>query len=196
MRKVPTAILISGRGSNMLALARAAQFDNYPVQIVAVASNNPEAPGLQRAADMGIPVIAMDHSNFTSRKAFDQHMHDELIKFGPEIICCAGFMRILSSWFVRQWPNQILNIHPSLLPKYKGLDTHKRAIEAGDNFHGCSVHYVNEELDGGDVILQGKVRVSPDDTPESLADKILDIEHPLYVKALRKVALKADFQNG
>ncbi len=194
MRKVPTAILISGRGSNMLALAKAALQPDYPARIVAVASNNPEAPGLQTAADMGIPVIALDHDAFSSRKAFDQRMHEELTKFNPEIICCAGFMRILSPWFVKQWPDQILNIHPSLLPKYKGLDTHKRAIDAGDAYHGCSVHYVNEVLDGGDVILQEKIKISPDDTPETLAARVLTLEHPLYVEALKIVALKSHFQ--
>lgn len=195
MRKVPTAILISGRGSNMLALARAAKDPAYPAKIVAVASNTPEAPGLQVAADMDIPIIPLDHKTFETRLAFDQHLHNQLKRFDPQIICCAGFMRILSPWFVKQWPNQVLNIHPSLLPKYKGLDTHQRAIAAGDRYHGCSVHYVNEILDGGDVILQEKVPIAPSDTPEILAQKVLTLEHPLYIKALRKVAMRSDFQN-
>jgi len=193
MRKVPTAILISGRGSNMLALAKAALAPDYPAEIVAVAANIPEAPGLQLAADMGIPVIALDHQAFKSREAFDREMHSRLLPFSPEIICCAGFMRILSPWFVEQWPNQILNIHPSLLPKYKGLNTHQRAIEAGDNFHGCSVHFVNERLDDGDVILQDKVKITKGDTPERLSEKVLKLEHPLYIKALKKVAKKLKY---
>lgn len=180
----------------MLALAQASMKPDYPARIVAVASNNPEAPGLQVAADMEIPIIALDHSAFQTRQAFDRHLHQALLPFGPEIICCAGFMRILSPWFVKQWPNQVLNIHPSLLPKYKGLDTHRRAIDSGDEYHGCSVHYVNEVLDGGDVILQEKIRISQDDTPETLAAKVLTLEHPLYIKGLKKVALKAEFQNG
>lgn len=189
MRKVRTAILISGRGSNMLALANAAKSKTYPAQIVMVGSNIPEAPGLQRAADMGIPIVATDHLAFDSRESFDRHMHSELIKYEPEIICCAGFMRILSPWFVAKWRGSILNIHPSLLPKYKGLNTHKRAIEAGDEYHGCSVHFVNEVLDGGDVILQGKVKVLATDTVDILTQKVLRLEHPTYVKALKSVAM-------
>ncbi len=188
MRKVPTAILISGRGSNMLALAKAAQSPDYPCQIVMVASNVPEAEGLQRAADLGIPVQALDHTPFEDREAFDQILHHKLQESGAELICCAGFMRILTPWFVDQWKNKIINIHPSLLPKYKGLNTHQRALDAGDRFHGCSVHFVTADLDSGDVILQKKIKVTPRDTAETLAQKVLKIEHPLYVEALRKVA--------
>lgn len=188
MRKVPTAILISGRGSNMLALAKAAQSPDYPCQIVLVASNVPEAEGLQRAADLGIPVQALDHTPFEDREAFDQILHHKLQESGAELICCAGFMRILTPWFVDQWKNKIINIHPSLLPKYKGLNTHQRALDAGDGFHGCSVHFVTADLDSGDVILQKKIKVTPRDTAETLAQKVLKIEHPLYVEALRKVA--------
>ncbi len=188
MRKVPTAILISGRGSNMLALAKAAQSPDYPCQIVMVASNVPEAEGLQRAADLGIPVQALDHTPFEDREAFDQILHHKLQESGAELICCAGFMRILTPWFVDQWKNKIINIHPSLLPKYKGLNTHQRALDAGDGFHGCSVHFVTADLDSGDVILQKKIKVTPRDTAETLAQKVLKIEHPLYVEALRKVA--------
>ncbi len=194
MRKVPTAILISGRGSNMMALAQAALQPDYPAKIVVVASNNPEALGLQRAADLGIPVIALDHRSFKTRKDFDRALHKELKKYEAQIICCAGFMRILSPEFVEKWTDRVINIHPSLLPKYKGLHTHKRAIEAGDKFHGCSVHYVTEVLDSGSVIAQKKVPVSGTDTPESLADKILEIEHPLYIEALKKVASERRFQ--
>ncbi len=192
-RKVRTAILISGRGSNMLALAKAAMNSNFPAEIVLVISNNPEAPGLQLATDMHIPVIAMDHLQVKSRKKFDAKMHKHLLDHQVELICCAGYMRILSPWFVSKWPRRILNIHPSLLPKYKGLHTHQRVLEAGDTHHGCTVHYVNEELDGGDVILQAKTKVNSEDTTETLSMKVQKLEHPLYVKSLAKVASSFDF---
>lgn len=191
MRKVPTAVLISGRGSNMMALAEAASKADFPAKIVLVASNNPEALGLQRAADLNIPVAALDHDMFDSREAFDRELNKYLKKSGAELICCAGFMRILTPWFVSQWPNKIINIHPSLLPKYKGLNTHQRALEAGDSEHGCTVHFVNKDLDSGSIILQEKVPILTTDTAKSLADKVLCIEHPLYVKALKKIALSS-----
>ncbi len=185
--RVPTAILISGRGSNMLALAKAAQSPDYPAEIKLVISNNPEAEGLQKAADMGITVIPLDHTAFKSRLSFDRELHKHLKANQIQMICCAGYMRILSSWFVGQWPGRIINIHPSLLPKYKGLNTHQRALEAGDKEHGCTVHYVNEELDGGDIILQSKFNILPNDTKETLEKRVLEREHALYVKALEKI---------
>ena len=188
MRKVRTAVLISGRGSNMVALARAAQEKTFPAEISLVVSNNPEALGLQKAADLGIQVYAMDHKSFKSRVDFDLALHAILQENNIELICCAGFMRILSPEFVHKWPDRILNIHPSLLPKYKGLNTHRRALEANDKVHGCTVHYVNQELDGGDVILRREIPISPNDTEDSLANKVLELEHPLYIKALKKVA--------
>jgi len=191
-RKVRTAILISGRGSNMRALAEAAIDPKFPAKIVLVISNNPEAPGLQIATDMGIPVVAMDHLQVKTRKEFDARMQSHLQEYNTELICCAGYMRILSSWFVAKWPNRIMNIHPSLLPKYKGLRTHERVLEAGDSHHGCTVHYVNDELDGGDVILQAKTKVNPDDTVETLSMKVQKLEHPLYIKSLVKVTESFD----
>lgn len=172
----------------MLALVKAAQKADYPCEIVLVASNIPEAEGLQKAADLGVPVQALDHTPFKDRETFDRILHNRLLDCGAELICCAGFMRILTPWFVARWKDRIINIHPSLLPKYKGLNTHQRALDAGDEYHGCSVHFVTADLDSGDVIQQEKIPVSPEDTAESLARKVLKIEHPLYIRALRKVA--------
>jgi len=188
MNKVRTAVLISGRGSNMLALANAAKSDDYPAHICLVISNVPEALGLQKAADLNIPVIALDHKAYSNREAFDRILHQQLIDNDIELICCAGFMRILTPWFVKQWPNRILNIHPSLLPKYKGLNTHARALAAGDKAHGCTVHYVNEELDGGDIILQDSFDVDAQDTAQTLEVRVQQREHRLYLNALSKVA--------
>lgn len=176
----------------MLALAKAAEKADYPAEISLVISNDPEALGLQRAADIGIPTIAMDHKDVASREKFDAIMHDHLLKHNIELICCAGYMRILSPAFVEKWPQRILNIHPSLLPKYKGLNTHQRALDAGDKVHGCTVHYVNEELDGGDIILQAQTPVNKFDTTETLSLKVQALEHPLYVKSLNKTALLID----
>lgn len=172
----------------MLALAKAAQYADYPAEICLVLSNVPEALGLQKAADLNIPVAAIDHTDFESRTAFDAAVHAQMIAHNIELICCAGFMRILSPDFVRLWPNRILNIHPSLLPKYKGLNTHRRALKAGDKEHGCSVHYVNDELDGGDIILQSRVLITEKDSVKSLEKKVLALEHPLYVESLNNVA--------
>lgn len=171
----------------MVALAEAAQDPDYPAEICLVLSNNPEAQGLQKAADMGIPIKAMDHRGM-NRARFDELMDAELRKSGAELVCCAGYMRILSPEFVRKWEGRLLNIHPSLLPKYKGLNTHQRAIDAGDKEHGCSVHFVTEELDAGEVIGQSKVKIAPNETAETLSLKVQRLEHPLYVKSLNKVA--------
>lgn len=172
----------------MLALANAAQANDYPAEICLVASNVPEALGLQKAADLNIPIVAMDHQDFRNREDFDSALQTHLHEHKIELICCAGYMRILSPNFVRAWPDRILNIHPSLLPKHKGLHTHRRALEAGDKFHGCTVHYVNEELDGGDTILQSVFDITPGDTVASLELKVREKEHPLFIKALKKVA--------
>ncbi len=186
--RVRTAILISGRGSNMAALAKAAEKPDFPAQINLVISNIPEAEGLQKAADMGIPVAALDHTHFNNRRTFDEEMQKHLLANNIELICCAGYMRILSPWFVSQWPDRILNIHPSLLPKYKGLNTHQRALDSGDKEHGCTVHFVNEALDDGQIIDQKTIPIAPNDTSESLAKKVLKLEYPLYSKSLYRVA--------
>lgn len=186
--RIKTAVLISGRGSNMVSLAKAAQKPDFPAEITLVISNRPEAAGLKKAEDLGIQAMAIDHKSFDTRAEFEAALHAVLLEAGIELICCAGFMRILSADFVAAWPKKILNIHPSLLPKYKGLNTHKRAIEAGDSHHGASVHFVTAELDGGQVVAQTKLRITAGDTAETLANRLLPLELDLYPDALRKVA--------
>ena len=178
----------------MVALAEAAQDPDYPAEIVLVISNNPDAPGVEKAKAFGIATAIIDHSDYKGRKAFEREIDRALREHDVELICCAGFMRILSPWIVSRWENRIMNIHPSLLPKYKGLNTHQRALDSGDVEHGCSVHWVNEELDGGAVILQEKINILPTDTAQSLADRLIPIEHVTYAKALQLVA--SDFANA
>lgn len=187
--RIKTAVLISGRGSNMMALVEAASAADYPAEIALVISNRPKAAGLARAQAAGIETLAIDHKDFDTREDFDRAVDAALTTAGIELIACAGFMRVLSPWFVARWAGRIINIHPSLLPKYKGLNTHARAIEAGDVTHGCSVHWVSAELDGGAVIAQATLRIEPFDTAQSLAEKLLPLELSLYPKALSTVAL-------
>ena len=175
------AILISGRGSNMRALVE--QADGY--EVVLVASNRPEAKGLEYAEARGIPTWAED-SRGQVRDAYDKTLGDRLAESGAGTIALAGFMRILGSDFIRRFESRMLNIHPSLLPKYKGLDTHARALAAGDAEHGCSVHVVTEELDAGEVVAQARIPVQPGDSVESLERRILAEEHRLYPAALAK----------
>lgn len=188
MRKVRTAVLISGRGSNMVALTKAAQADDYPAEISLVISNIPLAAGLEKAKELGVTAMTIDHKQFKSRRKFETALNAILQEAKIELVCCAGFMRVLTPWFVNQWENRLLNIHPSLLPKYKGLNTHQRAIEAGDKEHGCTVHYITAELDGGATILQHYIDIKPTDTAESLAQRLLPFEQELYPKALKKVS--------
>ena len=188
MHRKRVGVLISGRGSNLRALVEASRDPAYPAEIVFVASNKPDAGGLTYARDHKIATAAVNHRDFPSREAFDAALNTELQKHDLDLICCAGFMRIMTPVLIRPWSGRMLNIHPSLLPLYKGLHTHARAIEDGSKIHGASVHFVNEELDGGEVIAQAKVPVHPDDTPDILAARVLGIEHPLYVKALALVA--------
>ena len=187
-KKIKTAILISGRGSNMVALAKAAQDETYPAEIVGVVSNRPGAAGLKKAQALNIPTAVIDHKAYTSREAFEQDLHKHLTSLEAELVCCAGFMRVLTPGFVAKWKDRLLNIHPSLLPKYKGLNTHQRAIDAGDSETGCSVHWVTEDLDAGAVIAQSAVKIASDDTAELLATRLLPVELALYPKALNKVA--------
>ncbi|MBB3710723.1 phosphoribosylglycinamide formyltransferase-1 [Limimaricola variabilis] len=183
------AILISGGGSNMLALVRDMAGD-HPARPVLVASNDPEAAGLARAADLGIETAAVDHRPFgKDRAAFEAALTERLERARPDIICLAGFMRILTPGFISRWEGRMLNIHPSLLPKYRGLHTHARAIEAGDAEHGCSVHEVTAELDGGPVLGQARVRIEAGDTPDDLAARVLVQEHRLYPMVLRRFAV-------
>ncbi len=180
------AILISGRGSNMIAIARACQSGKLQATVALVISNRPDAPGLEAARQMGIETAVIDHTTFVSRHEFDQALHQRLQQAHPDWVVLAGFMRILTSEFVDRWQGRMLNIHPSLLPKYPGLDTHARAIAAGDSHAGASVHIVSPELDAGPVISQVKVAIEPDDTAESLAHRVLHEEHALYIKALQQ----------
>jgi len=175
------AILISGRGSNMRVLVEQAQ--HY--EVVLIASNKPQAPGLAWAVEHGLPVWSHD-SKGMDRESFDRTLSAELEKAGAGTIALAGFMRILSPWFVNEWQGRILNIHPSLLPKYRGLDTHARAIEAGDTVGGCSVHVVTEELDAGEVLGQAEVPILAGDTTASLEQRVLAAEHALYPSVLNE----------
>jgi len=174
----------------MQALAQAAQDESYPAQIDLVIANRPDAGGLDKAAVLGIQAMCIDHKDFESREKFERALDAVLHQAGIELVVCAGFMRVLTPWFVSRWPGRVINIHPSLLPKYKGLHTHRRALEAGDSEHGASVHWVSEELDGGAVIAQARVPIAPGDTEDTLAAKVLLKEHPLYVRALRSTAQK------
>ncbi|MCA0432620.1 MAG: phosphoribosylglycinamide formyltransferase [Proteobacteria bacterium] len=188
MTKQRVAVLISGRGSNMQALVRAARAPDYPAEIVAVISNRPGAAGLAFARDNGIPAEAIDHKAYPDREAFEAALHQSLLRHRAELVACAGFMRILTPGFTRRWAGRMLNIHPSLLPAYKGLHTHEQALADKATRHGASVHFVSEELDGGQVIAQAAVPVMEGDTAETLAARVLNVEHPLYVKALELVA--------
>lgn len=187
-KKAKTAILISGRGSNMISLIEAATDPDYPAEISLVISNIADAAGLEKARTKGVSAMAIPHRDYSNRRSFEKALHKALSLANVEIICCAGFMRILSPWFVSRWAGRILNIHPSLLPKYKGLNTHQRALDAGDDLHGCTVHFVDEKLDSGDIILQDEISILTDDTAESLAARLLSRENTLYPKALRKIA--------
>ena len=174
-------ILISGRGSNMRALLEKAS--GY--EIVLVASNNPDAPGIEWARARGVQTWSLASKDL-AREDFDRKMSSALHDHGAGTVALAGFMRILSPWFVEQWRGRIVNIHPSLLPKYRGLDTHARAIEAGDVVGGCSVHIVTEELDAGEVLGQAEVTIEPGDTPQGLEERVLAAEHELYPRVLSK----------
>ncbi|MCW5674371.1 MAG: phosphoribosylglycinamide formyltransferase [Xanthobacteraceae bacterium] len=186
--KKRVAILISGRGSNMRALIEAAKAKDFPAEIVLVLSNVPDAGGLDFARQHGIETQVIEHKKFPSREIFDNAMDVALNRANAEIVCLAGFMRLLSPRFVEKWRGQMINIHPSLLPAYKGLHTHSRAIEAGEKLAGCTVHFVTPELDDGPTILQAKVPVLPGDTEETLSARVLEQEHKIYPQALRLVA--------
>jgi len=182
------AILISGGGSNMLALVGSMTGD-HPARPVLVASNDPAAGGLARASELGLETAAVDHRAFgQDRAAFEEVLHARLAEARPDILCLAGFMRILTPGFIARWKGRMLNIHPSLLPKYRGLHTHRRAIEAGDAEAGCTVHEVTAELDDGPVLGQARVPILPGDTPDRLAGRVLEKEHRLYPAVLRRFA--------
>jgi phosphoribosylglycinamide formyltransferase-1 len=188
MTRKRVGVLISGRGSNLQALIEAAQASDYPAEIVLVISNVPGAQGLARAEAAGIPTRTINHKDFTFREAFDAALTAALQDAGVELLCNAGFMRLHSEGFVRHWWNRHLNIHPSLLPAFKGLRTHARVLEEGAQITGCTVHFVRPELDSGPIVAQAEVPVLDGDTPESLAARVLEAEHRLYPHALRLVA--------
>ena len=182
------AILLSGGGSNMVALVDSMTGD-HPARPCLVLSNDPQAGGLVRAAERGVATAAVDHRPFKGdRAAFEAELMKPLLEAEPDIICLAGFMRVLTGGFVAHWQGRMLNIHPSLLPKYRGLHTHARALEAGDAEHGCTVHEVTPELDDGPILGQARVPILPGDTPEALAARVLVQEHQLYPAVLRRFA--------
>lgn len=178
-------VLLSGTGSNLQALIDSDDVKASPANIRAVISNRADAYGLQRAKDAGIDTRVLDHKAFEGREAFDAALIEVIDEFKPQLVVLAGFMRILSADFVRHYQGRLLNIHPSLLPKYKGLHTHQRALEAGDGEHGCSVHFVTEELDGGPLVVQAVIPVESDDSPHSLAQRVHAQEHRIYPLAVR-----------
>ncbi len=180
MAKTKIAVLISGRGSNMQALLEAARNEDYPAEIVLVASNNPDAPGLAIAREAGIETEVVNHRDYEDREAFEEALDQTIRLYGARIVCLAGFMRILTPLFTERWRDLLINIHPSLLPAFKGLHTHERALEAGVRIHGCTVHYVRPEMDDGPIIGQAAVPVLPGDTPDTLSARVLEAEHQLY----------------
>ncbi|MEX5584173.1 Phosphoribosylglycinamide formyltransferase [Pseudomonas fluorescens] len=178
-------VLLSGTGSNLQALIDSTRTGDSPVRIAAVISNRSDAYGLQRARDAGIDTRSLDHKAFDGREAFDSALIELIDAFKPQLVVLAGFMRILSADFVRHYEGRLLNIHPSLLPKYKGMHTHQRALDAGDSEHGCSVHFVTEELDGGPLVVQAVVPVESNDSAQSLAQRVHAQEHRIYPLAVR-----------
>ena len=183
------AILISGGGSNMVSLVKAMEDDAFGAKPVLVLANSADAGGLEKAKAMGIATEVVDHRPYVGdRAAFEAELHDTISKYRPDIICLAGFMRVLTSGFIDRWEGKMLNIHPSLLPKYTGLHTHQRAIDAGDTTAGCSVHVVTAVLDDGPLLAQAEVPVLTDDTAETLAARVLIEEHKLYPAALKVFA--------
>lgn len=178
-------VLLSGTGSNLQALIDSTRTGDSPVRIAAVISNRSDAYGLQRARDAGIDTRSLDHKAFDGREAFDSALIELIDAFNPKLVVLAGFMRILSADFVQHYEGRLLNIHPSLLPKYKGMHTHQRALDAGDSEHGCSVHFVTEELDGGPLVVQAVVPVESGDSAQTLAQRVHTQEHRIYPLAVR-----------
>jgi phosphoribosylglycinamide formyltransferase 1 len=189
MARKRVAVLISGRGSNMAALIEAAKTDDYPAEIALVVSNRADAAGLAHARSQGVASALIDHRKFgEDREAFERALDEILRDNRIEIVCLAGFMRVLTPWFVARWSGRLLNIHPALLPHFKGLDTHRRAIAAGAKRHGATVHFVVAEIDAGPIIAQEAIDVRHDDTEAALTKRVLEVEHRLYPHALREVA--------
>lgn len=183
-----TAILISGRGSNMQSLVAAMRQPGFPAAPAVVVSNRPEALGLSWAAEHGIATVAIDHRQYANRMAFEARLHQTLLEHGTELICLAGFMRLLTGGFVDRWRDRMINIHPSLLPAFPGLETHQRALDAGCLVAGCTVHFVRTEMDSGPIIAQAAVPVVAGETADTLAARVLQAEHKLYPLGLALVA--------
>lgn len=181
--RMSAAVLISGSGTNLQSFIDKAQAGELDIDIGVVLSNKPDALGLERAKKAHIPVECVEHGDYPDRESFESALNDTLDRYSPDLIILAGFMRILTPVFIEHFAGRIFNIHPSLLPKYPGLDTHQRAIDAGDNWAGSTVHFATEELDGGPRIIQGRVRVEADDTAKTLASRVLKIEHEIYPQA-------------
>lgn len=196
MSKKRVGVLISGRGSNLQSLIDACKAPDYPAEIVLVISNVAGVQGLARAEAAGIPTLVIDHRAFPSREAFDAEIDAALNGAHVELLCNAGFMRLLTEGFVARWHNRHLNIHPSLLPAFRGLHTHERVLEAGCKLTGCTVHFVRHEMDAGPIVAQAAVPVHSGDTPDSLAARVLQAEHRLYPHALRLVASGAGQADG
>jgi len=191
MMRIPrkrTAVLISGRGSNMAALIEAAKRPDYPAEIALVLSNRPDAAGLKLAETAGIATSVVDHRRYDAREAFEHALQANLEVHGIELVCLAGFMRLFTPGFVRRWEGRMINIHPALLPAFKGLNTHRLALEAGVKIHGATVHFVIPEMDSGPIIAQAAVPVHDDDTEDSLAARVLAAEHRIFPLALRLLA--------
>jgi phosphoribosylglycinamide formyltransferase-1 len=181
---LPFAVLISGRGSNMLALARAARDRAIDGEVVAVISDRPDAPGLAEASRLGLPVQSLPPPPGSERAAYGRQLTDALEQSGARLVALAGFMRILDCEFVRRWEGRLLNIHPALLPAYRGLHTHRRVLDAGEQLHGCTVHFVDEELDAGPSIIQGRLRIRPGEDENSLSARVQRLEHIIYPRAV------------
>lgn len=186
-QKINLCVFISGRGSNLKAILEACKNPQFPARVSCIISNKPNAGGLEYAKEYKIPYAVISHKDFATKQEFEHAILDALSHEPVDLICLAGFMRIISPYFLEQWGENIINIHPSLLPKYKGIDTHKRAIEAGDAEAGCTVHYVIPEMDAGENICQRKVKILSKDSPSSLEQKILIEEHKAYADAIRLV---------
>ncbi len=181
-------VLISGRGSNMRSLVEAARAPDFPAEITLVLSNIANAAGLEFARKQGVATTVVDHKAFSDRESFERAMHETLVGRGVELVCLAGFMRLLTPWFVEQWRGRMLNIHPALLPSFRGLHTHARALGEGVKIHGATVHFVVPEMDAGPIVVQAAVAVLEDDTPEALGARVLAQEHRIYPLALNLVA--------
>ncbi len=192
-----TAILISGSGTNLQAFIDRAKAGELDLELAVVLSNRPDAYGLTRAGNAGIDTICIEHGDFADREQFDRAMASALDAYAPELIILAGFMRILSPWFVQHYEGKIVNIHPALLPRYPGLNTHQRVLDAGDEWHGSTVHFVTEELDGGPRILAGRLRVDSDETADELRHRVQKVEHQIYPQAAGLVGSgRVEFVNG